>query len=375
MLYLVGISDSSFICQTKMKVFHLQTIILVLLKSIGGCRCFFHSSISPFTPRRNDKALIIQNGAADINANEKEKKKKGRPRITPRRERPRIPVIQYHDDWVCVNKPAGLTVHRTANTSRRQLILGTLLKRQFSRKVFPVHRLDHRTSGAILFSFNSETCRLLQRALTFDNEVDNKSDKGLDEKCDKNYIALVRGDWKRRFEIDEVVTIDKPLNVKGEMKNAKTEFRLLASSPGDEADPYSLAACSFILCTPKTGRTHQIRRHAHFIGFPIIGDSRHGDSKVNRWWRQNRSLDRLFLHCLSLDLPPLHMFDETRSKERIQCIAPLHPELVSVLEHADMRGLWDIAKGKDPRLTLEFTDEKGGSFGRNYGNTIIDPQP
>lgn len=282
-----------------------------------------------------------------------------------------------------------MTVHRNANTSRRQLVLATLLKRQLARKVFPVHRLDHRTSGAILFAFDSKTCGLLHKALTFGgggeeeltapvSDVDVAGvDLGLDidvddgrisepEESHKSYIALVRGDWKRKFGSSEVVTIDKPLDVKGITKEAKTEFRLLASSPGDETELYSPAACSLVLCTPKTGRTHQIRRHAYAMGFPIIGDSQHGDSKINRWWRQNRLLDRLFLHCLYLDLPPLSTFDGSKSMDRIQCTAPISPELTAVLQHQDMKDLWEVAKVKDPRLTLELSDEKGGTFGRNY---------
>jgi hypothetical protein len=52
--------------------------------------------------------------------------------------------------------------------------------------------------------------------------------------------------------------------------------------------------------------------------------------------------------------------------DRIQCTAPLSPELTAVLQHQDMKDLWEVAKVKDPRLTLELTDEKGGTFGRNY---------
>lgn len=300
-------------------------------------------------------------------SNENNNNKNG-PRVTPRRERPRIPVLQYHDDWVCVNKPAGLTIHRGEKTSRRQLLLSTLLKRQLARKVFPVHRLDHRTSGAILFAFNSETCGLLHKSLTYDAE---KSDASGEEETatssEKNYIALLRGDWNRKFGEDEVVIVDKPLNVTGEMKEARTEFRLLASSPGElDSGPYSPAACSLVLCTPKTGRTHQIRRHAYTIGFPIIGDTQHGDSKINRWWRENRQLNRLFLHCLSLSLPALSTFNDSKSKEKINCIAPLLPELLTVLERKDMHDVWEIAKEKDPRLSLEQYDERGGTFGRNF---------
>ena len=335
-----------------------------------------------------------------------------------------------------------MTVHRSANTPRRQLVLSTLLKRQLSRKVFPVHRLDHRTSGAILFAFNSKTCSLLHQALTFngkrpqaqnivdardardardaqgenetlqqdqnnlsmfsnDDDDESKEDELLIDGIPiqgskKEYIALLRGDWKRKFGDQEEIVVDKPLNVKGISKDAKTIFKILSSSAGTnhmEDDNYSPAACSLVLCTPLTGRTHQIRRHAFALGLPIIGDSEHGDSKINRWWRQNRDLNRLFLHCFNLDLPPLQSMeymneiDCSQSSEkdkcserngsdrvsmigdfepRIHCTAPLTEDLTNVMYHNDLSQVWEEAKEKDPRLTLIPFDNRGGTFGRNY---------
>ena len=287
-------------------------------------------------------------------------------KLTPKRERPRIPVLQYHNDWVCVNKPAGMTVHRSRQTPKNQLVLSTHLKRQLARKVYPVHRLDHRTSGAMLFAFDSETCGLLHKALTWNEESCSNNSYNNTMTSKKEYIALVRGDWMRKFGENEVVVVDKPLEVKGEMKEARTEFHLLASSPGSQSELYSPAACSLVLCIPKTGRTHQIRRHAYSIGFPVIGDYQHGDTKINKWWREKRGLSRLFLHCLSLDLPPLSKFDSTKSQENISCTAPLRTELIHVLQQGGMVDLWAKAKEKDPRLCMEPFDQTGGTFGRNY---------
>lgn len=348
------------------------------------------------------------------------------------------------------SKPAGLTVHRSANTSRRQLVLSSLLKRQLSRKVFPVHRLDHRTSGAILFAFDSKTCSLLNQALVFDGEkiekkkdardLEQNDDRILHEaeetlngddasrnyvstytedisntedddkkflingnpiqKSTKEYIALLRGDWKRKFGNDKEVIVDKPLKVKGITKEAKTIFKLLSSTPGRNDENakqlndeyyYSPAACSLVLCTPLTGRTHQIRRHAYAMGLPIIGDSEHGDSKINRWWRQNRHLDRLFLHCFNLDLPPLqsmeYLVNATKSEvvesfnddttmndisvellesNRVVCTAPLTEDLTKVLNHDDLIDLWMEAKTNDSRLSLLPYDNRGGTYGRNF---------
>ena len=49
-------------------------------------------------------------------------------------------------------------------------------------------------------------------------------------------------------------------------------------------------------------RWHQIRKHLNGLSHPVIGDSRHGDTKINRYWRE-RGLERLGLHCASMELP------------------------------------------------------------------------
>jgi Pseudouridylate synthases, 23S RNA-specific len=349
----------------KKQLFLIMTMIVpncwALLSYMLPFSSSLHLDIGPLFPSRSST------GPLNCQQTSNDEKIKGS-NETPKRERPRIPVLQYHNDWVCVNKPAGMTVHRGGSTPKNQLVLSTHLKRQLARKVFPVHRLDHRTSGAMLFAFNSETCRLLHKALTYIEEEScdtnyEQVESSLSSK--KSYLALVRGDWKRKYREDEVVIVDKPLEVKGEMKEARTEFYLLASTPGNSSELYPPSACSLVLCIPKTGRTHQIRRHAFSMGFPVIGDNQHGDTKINKWWRENRGLSRLFLHCLSLDLPALSNFDAAKSGERIICTAPLSKELVHVLERDDMIELWTQAKEKDQRLSLEPFDEKGGTFGRN----------
>mmetsp|Transcript_13841 Transcript_13841/g.21093 ORF Transcript_13841/g.21093 Transcript_13841/m.21093 type:complete len:299 (-) Transcript_13841:30-926(-) len=251
-------------------------------------------------------------------------------------KRARVPVIRYEDNWVCVNKPAGLSVHRSANSRRNETTLRSLLKRQLARKIFPVHRLDHRTSGAILFAFDAKTTANIHRRLA---------------EGSKEYIALLRGIWK--YENKKVV-IDKPLKVEGVMKDALTEFHLISSSSFCEMP------CTLVSCKPITGRTHQIRRHAYQLGHPIIGDSQHGDSRVNRSWRNVRGLDRLALHCLSIQL-------QNDSKP---CIAPIPQQMIQVLQQDIM--FWEEIVNLDPRFMLHEVDERGGTYGRNYKNRVIE---
>lgn len=281
---------------------------------------------------------------------------------TTKKPRPRIPILDYHDEWVCVDKPSGITVHRGNGTPKHTSVLTSRVKKQLARKVFPVHRLDHRTSGAMLFAFDSETAGSLHEAAI--------------RKGKKQYIALVRGVWNpsgsfckttSEYQTEEksdnespstsqppsVVYVDKPLEVKGITKEAITKFTLLGTTLGnDEVNE----RCSLLLCEPLTGRTHQIRRHAFAMGHPIIGDSQHGDNAFNRWWRKYKSLNRLGLHCWKLE------FDYQESHH--QCLAPLPTKFRSVLE--DLPMLWKTSLEKEPQLGLDPVDKVDGTHGRSY---------
>mmetsp|Transcript_22538 Transcript_22538/g.36831 ORF Transcript_22538/g.36831 Transcript_22538/m.36831 type:complete len:466 (+) Transcript_22538:34-1431(+) len=322
-----------------------------------------------------------------------------------RHKRQRIPVLSYKDNYVIVSKPAGMTMHRNSNSWGRskQPVLETTIKKQLSRKPFLVHRLDHRTSGALLLAFNSETAGDLHGRLKADDST-------------KLYVALVRGDLREKFMsaaaggsnidlsanggggvigssvqipnvVDDVsnssdndvatgldaseytskITVDLPIKIDGIEKEAQTEFYFLSSmNLDDETEdtdgPYVTKSLSLLLCQPKTGRTHQIRRHAiRALQSPIIGDSEHGDSRVNRFWRERVGFNRLGLHCLYLHLP-----SSSDNDDDIKCIAPLTDDFKDSLEHDELETLWKEAVKRMPPLLLEPYDDRGGTFGRNY---------
>ncbi len=267
---------------------------------------------------------------------------------TPKKVRPRIPILQYHDAWVCVDKPSGITVHRGNGTPKHTSVLTSRVKKQLARKVFPVHRLDHRTSGAILFAFDSETAGSLHDAAI--------------RKGKKQYIALVRGVWNPTWETDEndpsVVYVDKPLEVKGIVKEAKTKFTLLGTTAGNKTND----RCSLLLCEPLTGRTHQIRRHAYAMGHPIIGDSQHGDNAFNRWWRKHKSFNRLGLHCWKIGFE--------YEGDHHECLAPLPSGFAGVLQRLDDDLMWEASLKKEPLLGLDPVDKVDGTHGRSYKKRV-----
>ena len=185
----------------------------------------------------------------------------------------------------------------------------------------------------MILSFNSEMAAILHEQAI--------------RKGTKKYIALVRGVWSREQDI----VVDRPVKINEITKSARTKFSCLATLEGDNE------RSSLVLCEPLSGRTHQIRRHAYSIGHPIIGDTEHGDSRVNRWWRENKNLNRLALHCWSIEFY-LNGIHHT-------CKAPLHEPFRGVLKASS---LWCSALEKLPDLSEEPYDDRGGSFGRNFKN-------
>ena len=178
-------------------------------------------------------------------------------------------------------------------------------------------------------------------------------------------------------------------------KEAETDFYFLSSmeAPDDDhynattnssnhtsQNPYVTKSLTLLLCRPRTGRTHQIRRHVRkAFEAPVIGDSEHGDSRVNRFWRTTVGLDRLALHCWYLGLlPPTprtqsNIADNGSNNDdggdnggSIECVAPLTDDFTKALHHERLRPLWEEAVRAEPRLPMEPYDERGGSFGRHY---------
>jgi len=207
-----------------------------------------------------------------------------------------LPILHADATFVVIDKPAGIAVHR--GMARDRIVLVDVAERQLGRPVFPVHRLDRATSGALLLALGSEAARLLQAQF----------EEGT---TDKRYLALVRGHPPESGVIDHPV----PRALDGPRVPARTEFRRLAVW-----ERYAL-----IEARPRTGRLHQIRRHLKHIGHPLIGDVRYGKGEHNRLFRETFGLYRLALHAVSL------AFEHPESGAPLSVAAPLPPDLGTVL--------------------------------------------
>lgn len=221
--------------------------------------------------------------------------------------------IIYEDDLLLVlNKPSGLAVHGGSGLSYGVIeALRALRPNQAGLEL--VHRLDRDTSGCLMVAKRRSALRDLQE-LQRQNQIQ------------KRYWALLAGSWRRGRE-----TVEAPLRkntlsggerivrVDPQGKPARTRFERLQRFPDS----------TLVQAELDTGRTHQIRVHAAYLGTPILGDTKYGDAEANRRYRE-RGLKRLFLHARSLAF-------RWPSGERFQIEAPLPEELESLLERLPKR--------------------------------------
>ncbi|EOD05238.1 hypothetical protein EMIHUDRAFT_74640, partial [Emiliania huxleyi CCMP1516] len=201
---------------------------------------------------------------------------------------PSIPILARRPGFCVVAKPAGLVVHRNDWSRKGDVALLQLLRDQLGTQVNPVHRLDAGTSGCLVFAEDSETTAALQRAFA-------------SGRVRKTYIAVARGNAMPT--LGEGLVVERPVrDDKGVLRAARTELMCLGGCDGEEVAGEGEAVtgrlnlgASLVVAEPTTGRFHQIRKHLGGLSHPILGDAKHGDSRVNRWWREERGLRSLAL--------------------------------------------------------------------------------
>lgn len=233
--------------------------------------------------------------------------------------------ILYKDEHiVVVNKPNKLLVHRSRESEDRMFAL-QILRNQIDQKVYPAHRLDRATSGALLFSLSPELDKVVKK------EFQERNTK-------KTYHVIVRG-----FLEEKEGTINIPLkNPKNDLlQEATTHYKVLAERQMDIPVPnYTASRFSLLEVDLETGRFHQIRKHFAKIRHYVIGDKRHGDTKYNKLVRMNFDLDYMFLHASHLE------FRHPVTQEKIKVTAPLRRPFVKMLDFME----WDFNLNKEEML-------------------------
>lgn len=223
-----------------------------------------------------------------------------------------IPVdIVYEDcDIAVINKAQGMTVHAGAGNYKGTLVNALLYRlgslSGINGKIRPgiVHRIDKDTSGLLVVAKNDAAHLSLSRQIA-------------EKTCRREYLALLEGVLKEdggtvitdigRDPKDRLKMAALPA---GRGKSAETEFTV-----EERFAEYTLARFRL-----KTGRTHQIRVHAKYLGHPVVGDKTYG------FKRQRFALEGQLLHACRLEL------DHPVTGERMSFTAPLPEYFVRILD-------------------------------------------
>ncbi len=197
-------------------------------------------------------------------------------------------MLFQDEHFVAIHKPSGFHVHPPEDPSirvPRDKICLYEVRNQLGQHVYPVHRLDAGTSGVLLFALSSSSaarlCQLFAERQTY-----------------KTYHAVVRGWTPEAGHIDHPLALDST----GNLAEASTSFRRLGkiSFPVPVGNRFPTARYSLVEVKPHTGRYHQIRRHMNRITHPLLGDSTHGDSRHNRFFREQTGVEGLCLKAHQL---------------------------------------------------------------------------
>jgi len=195
-------------------------------------------------------------------------------------------MILYEDAYcLAVCKPENMLVHHShyARNLQDEETLLDYISAFHKTSVYPIHRLDYKTSGVVLCAKEKDYVKEFQKL--FDTQV-----------ITKQYLALVRG------FINESGVIETPIkDLSGKYKEAKSIYtRIERFTINMAVHPYQEARYSLVQFTPQTGRQHQLRKHANKMSHPIIGDHKYGNRHHNKMFASCLGLPHLFLHAQSL---------------------------------------------------------------------------
>ena len=206
-------------------------------------------------------------------------------------------VLFEDDDYLALDKPGWLVCHPSKDGPWSSLV-GACREFYGMKEVHLVSRLDRETSGVVLLAKNKKASSLAQKAVQ-------------ERRLRRSYVALLEGELSETLtaegwlgnDPDSAVFVKQRVTARSaKAKKAFTRLEPLLVSQG-----YTLASIR-----PKTGRKHQIRVHAQFLGYPLVGEKLYGRDEnyylefVTKGWtahlQEQLPINRQALHAASLVL-------------------------------------------------------------------------
>ena len=209
-----------------------------------------------------------------------------------------IPIIFEDNSFLIIDKPSGIVVNRSENAPagtiqdwvEKELRTKNLELRtnneDFIKRLGIVHRIDKETSGLLVIAKNSEAFENLQKQF-------------LSREVTKKYLALVHGkivpvESSIKAPVGRLPWNRRKFGVLPEGREAETAYKVI------EHYSRNREVYSYLEVIPHTGRTHQIRIHLKYLGFPLVSDPLYTPQNVCR--EDRKWCPRLFLHAAYLRL-------------------------------------------------------------------------
>ena len=203
-------------------------------------------------------------------------------------------AVVYEDgDFFVANKPYGLLTHGDGKEKKNHLanqVVDYLIEKgdynPREEKTFipaPANRLDRNTTGVVVFGKNAEAQRKLAKAIR-------------EGQAEKYYLTIVRGEIKEKLLFEGTMTKEEGKN-RVKVAGPESEGKLMKTQvePLKRGNGYTLLKVRIF-----TGRTHQIRAQLAAAGYPVIGDRKYGDEKVNQRMLKEFGLKDQLLHALEI---------------------------------------------------------------------------
>ncbi|KGA97761.1 RNA pseudouridine synthase [Alkalihalobacillus alcalophilus ATCC 27647 = CGMCC 1.3604] len=225
-----------------------------------------------------------------------------------------LDIVFEDEDVIVVNKPRGMVVHPAPGHYSGTLVNALMYHCKdlsgINGVIRPgiVHRIDKDTSGLLMVAKNDQAHESLV------SQLKAKTTKRV-------YQAIVHGVISH-----QTGTIDAPI---GRDKKERQSMTVTNENSREAVTHFTVldrfTNYTYVQCELETGRTHQIRVHMKYIGYPLAGDPKYGPKKT-------LDIDGQALHAAVLG------FEHPKTKEWVEFEAPLPTEMEKLLEHLRIIG-------------------------------------